>query len=98
MKKLPSIYKNKINKNITNNSTVYYCTSKNIKKTEEKQNIYEFLDRLFNEMGYSFNKPVIIKTKDNVFETAIIRKENNKLLTLTDDYIDIDDIISIKRY
>ena len=97
MKKLPSIYKQEINKRINNNTTVYYCTSKNEKKEVENISIRDFLDNLFNEDGYVFNKPLIIKTKDNVYDTAIVKKDKEKIYTLTDDIIKLDNIMSIER-
>ena len=97
MKKLPSIYKQEINKKINNNTTVYYCTSKNEKKEVENLSIRDFLDNLFNEDGYIFNKALIIKTKDNTYDTAIVKKESEKIYTLTDNIIRIEDIISIER-
>ena len=97
MKKLPEVYKQDIIKKITNNDTVYYCkTNSNILK-DERINIKEFINNLFKERGYIFNKGLIIKTNDKVYDTAIIKKINNSILTLSEDLIDIDSIISIER-
>lgn len=95
MKKLPEIFHNPIDKEICNNDTVYYCTTNNVSIKEEK-NVEKFIDKLFKENGYIFNKPVLIKTKDRDFETAIIKKYNNRVITLSEDIIYIDDIISIR--
>lgn len=97
MKKLPNIYKSEINKQITNNNTVYYCTPKNEILEENYENPLIFLENLFKEKGYIFNKPLIIKTKEKVYDTAIVKKEDNYLYTLTEDKILIDDIINIKK-
>ncbi len=97
MKKLPNIYKNEINKKITNNNTVYYCTPKKDFLEENLENPLVFLENLFKEKGYIFNKPLIIKTKDKEFDTAIVRKTDRYIYTLTDDIILIDNIISIRK-
>ena len=98
MKKLPSIYHNDINRNISNNQDVCYAKEE-IRSINNNinTNIEEILDNLFKEDGYIFNKPLIITTKDKSYDTAIVKKTNNKIFTLTDDIIDISDIISIER-
>ena len=55
------------------------------------------LHDLFKEDGFIFNKPLIIKTKDKTYDTAIIRKSTDRLYTLTEDIIKISDIVSIQR-
>ena len=96
MKKLPEIFKNDFNKKIVNNDTTYDCTTS---ESIEKENIdvKKFLDELFKERGYIFNKPLIIKTKAKTYDTAIIRKTIDTIYTLSEDEINIDDIISIKK-
>ncbi len=99
MKKLPSIYHKDINRNISNNQEVCYAREKmdNNISNNINSNINDFIDALFREDGYIFNKPLIITTKNKNYNTAIVKKSNNKIFTLTDDIIDISDIISIKR-
>ena len=98
MKKLPGIYHKDINRNISNNQDVCYVKEE-IRSISNNinTNIEEILDNLFKEDGYIFNKPLIITTKDKSYDTAIVKKTNNKIFTLTDDIIDISDIISIER-
>lgn len=90
MKKLPSIYKNEINKKIKNNREVTYIK-------EEKQNINEIIDSIFNGVGYSYNIPLIITTKDKVYETSLISRNKTKINTLDNQSIPISEIISIER-
>ena len=90
MKKLPSIYKNEINKKIKNNREVTYIK-------EEKQNINEIIDSIFNGVGYSYNIPLIITTKDKVYETSLISRNNTKINTLDNQSIPISEIIKIER-
>lgn len=96
MKKLPKIYQNKINKKIGNN-TNYSYVKKEIYNFDDKQNIISIINSLFDEDGFIFNKQLIIKTKYKVYDTAIIKKDNNRIYTLTDDVIKIEDILSIER-
>lgn len=97
MKNLPKIYKQKINKKFTNNSTVYYSTTQSQEKEPEIEDISKFLDDLLKEDGYIFNKPLTIKTKDKTYNTAIVQKKEDKIYTLSDEIIRIKDIISIKK-
>ena len=98
MKKLPGIYHKDINRDISNNQEVCYVDEE-IREVNESisTNIEEEIDKLFKEDGYVFNKPVLIKTKDKEYDTAIIKKDKARILTLSDDIINISDIISIKR-
>ena len=96
MKKLPKIYQNKINKKIDNN-TNYSYVEKEVYNFDDKQNIISMINSLFDEDGFIFNKQLIIKTKYKVYDTAIIKKDNNRIYTLTDDVIKIEDILSIER-
>lgn len=96
MKKLPSIYKQAIDKKISNNNTVYYSTT----KTDVKKDYFdpkEFIRSLFKEGGHIFNKALIIKTKNKIYDTSIVRASEDYIYTLTEDSIRISDIISIER-
>lgn len=97
MKKLPKIYKQDIKKKINNNHSVYYSNTKDIKPEILTINVDEFLDVLFKEPGYIFNKALLIKTKDKTYDTAIVKKSDHYLYTLSDDKIKINDIVSIER-
>ena len=98
MKKLPGIYHQDINRNISNNQEVCYVDEE-VRSTNESvsTNIEEEIDNLFKEDGYVFNKPLLIKTHDKTYDTAIVKKDKTRIFTLTDDIIDISDILSIKR-
>lgn len=97
MKKLPKIYKQDFNRRITNNDTVYYSKTRNIKPEPLTIHVDEFLDNLFKEDGYLFNKALVIKTKDQTYDTAIVSRADGYLYTLSDDKIRISDIVSIER-
>ena len=99
MSELPKIYRSKIEKNFSNNKDYVYAGNTSNFKYDMSVNsdIEKFIDDLFKEDGFIFNKPLIIKTKDKTYDTAIIRKSNDRLYTLTEDIIKISDIVSIQR-
>lgn len=101
MKKLPSIYKKSINKQINNNKN--YCYLKdtsndntNINNTIDK-NINSTLDSIFNNIGYPYNINVLIKTENMEYNTYLVTRNSNTITTLDNEIINIDDIISINR-
>lgn len=62
-----------------------------------RSEIEQFLTELFNSTRYAFNVSVMIQTNDNLFETGIIARNGDILLTLDRDKIPIQDIIFIQR-
>lgn len=83
MKKLPDIYKN----------TKVTSTNKNVFYSFEKDSD----ERTFDKDDIIFNDIVIIKTVDNTYETRIVSKLNDHILTSSKDIIYLKDIKSIKR-
>ena len=96
MKKLPEIYKNNINKNINNNKKM--CILKNVNEEikETPVNIEKILSKIFNGIGYSYNIPILIETKDKKYETSLITRTKNNVVTLDNDIIPINEIVNIK--
>lgn len=86
--KLPRLYKNE---NIKTSNNKEYCY---IEKTYE--NISDKLNKIFNGLGHSYNIPVVIKTKDKEYNTSLVTKAKNRLITLDNEVIKIDDIISLE--
>lgn len=102
IKKLPKIYQNTIDKNINNNKKTYYIRNKNseeslVSETMTQDQIDSVLDDIFNDIGYSFNIPVIIKTNTKTYETSLITRTNGYLLTFDNHKIRIDEIVYIQR-
>lgn len=96
MKKLPDLYKSAINKSIHNNKEV--CYLKNVEE-KPKESIEKTINQIFNGIGYSYNIPVTIVTDLKVYNTSLIAKIRNNVVTLDNEVINIDDIrnIEIKR-
>ncbi len=100
MKKLPKIYQNEINKSIKNNKTVYrFKNEDSAHRTIQETNntITETLAEIFNGIGYSYNIPVNIKTKDKTYETTLVAKTSNNVVTIDNEIIPIKDIISLQK-
>ncbi len=93
MKKLPKLYKNEITKNISNNKKYCYLQNENVK---EDKTITEKIENIFNGIGYSYNIPVTIKTKDKEYNTSLVSKTKNNLVTLDNEIIKIEDILSLE--
>lgn len=92
LKKLPELYKNDITKKITNNKN--YCYLNNVE--EVKYSPKEQLEKIFSGVGYSYNVPVIIKTKDEELKTSIATRTKNYIVTLENKIIKINDIEKIE--
>lgn len=98
MKKLPKIYQSEINKKINNNRNSCYVEKEDISIKEDYiQPKEEVLDEIFSGIGYAYNIPIIIKTKDQTFDTSLIARTKQKVITLDNEVIPIAEIISIKK-
>lgn len=83
---LPKVYVNKINHKINNNQ---------VESKVENQHLD--IDSIISNDKYTFNHKYIITLKDNEIIDSIILKNNNRLLTLSNKWIDINDIINISE-
>lgn len=97
MKKLPKVYQHEFNKKINNNKEVCFLREEPGKIIEPSTTINETITEIFSGIGYSYNIPVIIKTTNKVYETNLISKTKNNLITLDNEVIPIEEIISIKK-
>ena len=95
--KLPEIFKKNITKDHINN-TKFTSINKNVTKTSNYDNlsVEEKIKKLFKSTKYVFNIGVIIKTNKKEYDTKIIGKVKNSLITYENDIIpivEIEDII-----
>lgn len=92
MKSLPKLYKNEninfINHNKSN------CL---VKEYEKNNEVIKVINDIFHNRGFPFDKKVLIKTKERSLKTYLVTLSNDKVTTLNDEVINIDDIISIER-
>lgn len=89
--KKPEIFKNENLKIIDHNTKYCYLD-------EERQDnnlVKEVLDEIFNGIGYSYNKKVIIETSDKSITTYLVARSKNSVITLEDEAIPISQIKSI---
>lgn len=100
IKKLPKIYQNDINKPIRNNKEAFYSYSNSNHDRTSTMNVEDielFLDGIFHGVKQVYNVPVIIKTSTKVYDTFLVLRTPTYLLTIDQDRIKIEDIISIQR-
>ncbi len=83
---LPKVYVNKINNNINNNQLESKVEDRHIN-----------IESILSNDKYVFNHKYIITLKDNEIIDSIISKSDNKILTLDNKWIDINDIINISE-
>ena len=110
-KDLPSIFKNTTNRKIENNKKVFYSKYESIGNVEERsidessnneinldnaKSYGEALDSLFKNNQFVFNVPVEIMTKEVTYNTKIVSKVGDHLLTNSGKVINLDDILTIK--
>jgi len=95
-KKIPNIFKKNVTKDHINNKTVSSVRKEIPNKKTDNKSVSEKLNKLFKSNRYVFNIGVIIKTKKKDYDTKIIGKIKNSIITMEDDVIpiiEIEDII-----
>ena len=100
-KKLPKVFANKIDKNITNNEKVY-CSSKKSNDEElsrkskiDDKNIYQKINDIFSSEKYVYKANVDIKLKSGTKTAKIIGHNNGYLITIDNELIPLSDIEDI---
>lgn len=105
-KKLPGIFANKIDKNISNNKDVYYSANNDSKleisesrndesKKDSNLNVYQKINKIFSSTRYVYKADVRIQLKDEQIDCRIIGKNATHLITMDNKLIPISDIIDI---
>ena len=107
-KKLPSIFKNEIDKKIDNNKKVFYSKYESIGNVVEKtsdvdsstdrsvSSLSSSLDELLKNNQFIFNVPVEISLKKEIVNTKIVSKVGDHLLTSSGKIINLEDILLIR--
>ncbi len=99
-KQLPKLFQNKINKDLKNNNKIYYSANKDQNNIDDlkdnKIDINQKLNNIFTSSNYIYKANVTIKTKDNSYDTKIIGKNRNFIITIDNKTIPISDIIDIE--
>lgn len=108
MKELPKMYRNKIEKEITNNERIF-CTMYNNEsiietKREDRNNAYierqnktveQKIADIFNSPNYIYKIDVVIQTDKEKTVKRIVGKTKTNLITIDSEYIPINTIRDI---
>ena len=105
-KKLPKVFQNTIDKDISNNDKYYYSANKDENNNEVKaenkpkiikpNNINKKINEIFASPTYVYKANVEITTKESTITAKIIGRNKNYLITMDNKTIPINDIIDIK--
>ena len=105
-KKLPKVFQNKIDKDISNNNKFYYSANKEESNNETKaetkskiikpNNINKKINEIFSSPSYVYKANVDVTTKDSTIKTKIIGRNKSYLITMDNKTIPINDIVDIK--
>lgn len=101
-KKLPSLFANKIEKKLENNSRVCITRNDNIENMEKKdvkedvKDINKKISKIFSSPKYVYKASVTITLKDKIITKKIIGKNNKNIITLDNELIPIEDILDIE--
>lgn len=107
MKELPKMYRNKIDKEISNNekmfSTMYNNINENIIEKEgrsilrDKNNytVEQKIANIFNSPNYIYKIDVVIVTDNSTLNKRIVGKTMTNLITMDNEYIPINTIRDI---
>ncbi len=98
MNKLPNLFTNTFDKKI-DNSQEYTTISTEEKKIikPSKYEINKKIDYIFKSTDYIYKIKVNITLKDKDITCTLIGKTGNKLITIDNKLININDIIDIKK-
>lgn len=96
-KKLPKVFQNNIEKNLSNNKKVYYSDSKDRSDLPQNDNndINQKVNNIFASPKYVYKANTIIKLKSGTVKKTVIGKQNNNLLTIENELIPINEILDI---
>lgn len=103
-KKLPSVFANKIEKNIDNNEKVFYSKLNDRNDTLETPknnnssvlNINQKINNLFNSTQYVYKINVRVYQGDNYIDCKLIGKNATHLITIENKLIPISSITDVE--
>jgi len=98
MKKLPEIFKNNENRLKNNNQQYYYSLyEKEGNRGGIPIDINNQLDEIFRDIRHCYSDTFLIKTKDRIYRTNIIERKEKEIISIDNDRILIDTILSIEK-
>lgn len=95
---LPNVFQNRNIGNINNDQEIFYGNKETIPtKPIKKIDINQKIKQLFQSKNYVYKLNVSITTDTNTFDSVIIGKSNNNLITIDNELIPIKNIIDINE-
>ncbi|MDE6284464.1 MAG: hypothetical protein K2M17_01815 [Bacilli bacterium] len=96
MDKLPRVFANPINKELSNVQNVY-CDSLDRTVSSNPKNINRKINEIFASTSHVYKSKVKITYSDSTEEAVIVGKTNINLLTIDGKLIKITDIVDIEK-
>ena len=93
MKKLPEIFQN-YDIEVRNNKDYFYSSNK-VSKSINNTDIKTKLEKIFDGISSPFNETVIITTRNKTYETNLIYKTKEYIVTIEDEEIPINSITTL---
>lgn len=108
-KKLPGVFVNKIDKELTNNKSVFYSQYEGMDRLDKVEeikdspltgsfssgNIEQKIQDIFRSSNYIYKADVIITTENGQFEKRVVGRHGGNLITMENELIPIQSILDI---
>ncbi len=97
MSKIPRVYVNPLEDNISNNRSFSYNKIEEGSFERNKEDVLKKINNIFNDSNKIYRVHVNVRFKDYDKDYILIGKTSNNLITVNDTLIKIDDIYDIKE-
>ena len=97
MSKIPRVYVNPLEDNISNNRSFSYNKIEEGAFERNKEDVLKKINNIFNDSNKIYRVHVNVRFKDYDKDYILIGKTSNNLITVNDTLIKIDDIYDIKE-
>lgn len=96
MDKLPSVFANKIDKEINNVQSIYYGESRSIEH-KDSISVSRKINNIFSSTSHVYKSKVSITLSDKIIERIIVGKTSSNLITIDGELIPIANILDIVK-
>lgn len=96
-KDLPKVYASPINHELRNNKDISYSSSKETRSATTDENIPKKINEIFASPNHVYKSRVHIITDEDEFDTILVGKTGDSLLTLKGEKISIPHIKNIEK-
>ena len=110
-KKLPGVFVNQIDKELTNNKSVFYSQNEGLDRIDSDRgesvkldqsnflfssgNVEQKIQDIFRSVNYIYKADVVITLAQGKVEKRIVGKHNGNLITMENELIPISSILDI---